>query len=78
MFSTSRDRFDTSAEAERILEIAQKYGVGLVLAENSEQVETWEILIDAVRHEPDPARLDRFLGDLPNDALKKQLHKWTT
>jgi hypothetical protein len=78
MFCTSREEFNTSAEAERINELAQKYGVGLVLTEDSGQVETWEILIDAVRHEPDLARLDRFLGDLPNEALKRQLHKWIT
>jgi hypothetical protein len=76
IFSTSRERFDSSVEVERVSELAQKYGIGLVLCENPKDVESWEILIDAIRHEPDPARLDRFLGDLPNEALKKQLHKW--
>lgn len=78
IFALSRIAFENSAEAERIIELAQKYGIGLVLAEDPAEVETWEILIDAIRHEPDPARLDRFLGDLPNEALKKQLHKWIT
>jgi hypothetical protein len=56
--------------------LAQKYGVGIVLAEKADKVETWEIMLDAIRHEPDPARLDRFLGDLPSEAMKKQLQKW--
>lgn len=58
------------------MELAQKYGVGIVLAEQPEKVETWEIMIDAIRHEPDPSRLDRFLADLPSENMKKQLSKW--
>jgi hypothetical protein len=76
IFAMARPAFESSAEAERIIELAQKYGVGLVLTEDPSEVETWEILLDAMRHEPDPARLDRFLGDLPSEPMKKQLHKW--
>jgi hypothetical protein len=78
MFAISRAAFESSAEAERIFELAQKYGIGLVLTEDPSQVETWEIVLDAIRHEPDPARLDRFLGDLPSETMKRQLHKWKT
>jgi hypothetical protein len=78
IYVLSRDEFERAREAERISELAQKYGIGVVLAESPDNVETWAILLDAIRHEPDPARLDRFLNDLPNEALKKQLHKWTT
>lgn len=77
LFATSRASFDASAEADRINELAQKFGVGLILAENPAEVSTWEVLIDAIRHEPDPARLDRFMGDLP-DSSKKHIHKLTT
>lgn len=78
IYAISRTAFESSAEAERIIELAQKYGVGLILTEDPAQVDTWEIVLDALRHEPDPARLDRFLGDLPSEQMKKQLHKWTT
>lgn len=78
IYAMSRVAFETSAEAERINELAQKFGIGLIVTEDPGEVETWEILIDAIRHEPDPARLDRFLGDLPSESLRKQLHKWTT
>jgi hypothetical protein len=33
-------------------------------------------VLEAIRHDPDPARLDRFLGDLPSDNMKKQLMEW--
>ncbi|MFC7691147.1 hypothetical protein ACFQY5_17780 [Paeniroseomonas aquatica] len=76
LYAVSRALFDATIEAERIVELAQKYGIGVVLVERPAAVESWEILLDAVRHEPDPARLDRFLGDLPSEAMKKHLSKW--
>lgn len=76
LYATSRIEFEKKPEGDRILELAQKYGVGVVLVEVPADVETWEILIDAARHEPDPSRLDRFLVDLPSDEMKKQLSKW--
>jgi hypothetical protein len=76
MFATSRVKFETAIEGERITELAQKYGVGIVLTERPDDVESWEIMLDAIRHEPDPGRLDRFLADLPGDNMKKQLSKW--
>jgi hypothetical protein len=76
IYSVARTVFDEAVESERILELSQKYGIGVVLAENPEAVETWEMVLDAARHEPDPARLDRFLGDLPSESMKKTLSKW--
>lgn len=76
IFATSRAKFEASTESERILELSQKYGIGLLLTERPKDVETWEVLLDAIRHEPDPSRLDRFLIDLPNELMKKQLSKW--
>jgi hypothetical protein len=76
VYAASRANLDTANDGERIMELAQKYGVGIVLAENPDDVESWEIMLDAIRHEPDPARLDRFLADLPGDDMKKQLSKW--
>ncbi len=77
-YAVGRDVFDQSIESERILQLAQKFGIGLVLTEDPEDVESWEVVIDALRHEPDPGRLDKFLDDLPSEETKKQLHKWMT
>jgi hypothetical protein len=76
IYACSRAAFEKAKEAERILELAQKFGIGILLAETSDTVEDWEIMLDALRHEPDPARLERFLGDLPDDDMRKQLSKW--
>jgi hypothetical protein len=60
MYATSRVKFEDAIDSERIMELAQKNGIGIVLMEKPDAVETWEIALDAIRHEPDPARLDRF------------------
>ena len=76
LYATSRANFEISSESDRILELAQKYGVGVVLTEKPQDVESWEILLDAVRNEPDPSRLDRVLNDLPSEDMRRQLSKW--
>jgi hypothetical protein len=76
IYPISRSKFEEASEADRITELGQKYGIGIILAENPKEVESWEILLDALRHEPDPARLDRFIDDLPNKSMKVQLSKW--
>ncbi len=76
IFPVSRSEFETAAESDRIIQLAQKYGIGILLTEKPSDVESWEVPLDAIRHDPDPARLDRFLGDLPSDPLRKQLSKW--
>jgi len=72
IYTTSHAKFEGATEADRIVELAQKYGIGIVLAEGPDNVESWEILFDAIRNEPDPARLDRFLGDLPDENMNEQ------
>lgn len=76
IYATTRDGFDSATDGERIMELGQKYGIGIIVTENPSNVESWEIMIDAIRHEPDPARLERFIGDLPNDNMKKEISKW--
>ncbi len=77
LYATSPANFESANESDRIMELAQKYGVGVVLVEEPEAVESWEILLDAIRHEPDPARLDRFLNDLPSERIRNELLKWS-
>jgi len=76
IYATSREAFDQAAEVGRIMELAQKFGIGVLLAETPEAVESWDLVIDAIRHEPDPGRLDRFLHDLPNQNMKDEISKW--
>ena len=76
LYAVSREAFDKSAQGERILELGQKYGIGILAAGQPDDSDTWEMIIDAIGHEPDPARLNRFLGDLPSENMKDQIMKW--
>lgn len=76
LYACSRGDFEAASEEERISDLAHKYGVGILLAENAGEVEEWEVWLDDIRHEPDPARMDRFLNDLPGEAIKRELRKW--
>jgi hypothetical protein len=38
IYSSSRAKFELAAESDRIIELAQKYGIGIVLAEHVEKV----------------------------------------
>jgi hypothetical protein len=76
LYAVSGPSFIECLEADRIVELAQKYGVGIITAENPDNLEQWEVQLDAVRHEPNPERLDRFLIDLPDGSLKTNLSKW--
>jgi len=76
IYATSREKFDQAAEVGRIMELAQKFGIGVLLAQTPDAVESWDLVIDAIRHEPDPGRLDRFLHDLPNQKMKDEISKW--
>lgn len=76
IYAIARDGFENAPEADRIVELSQRYGVGVVTLEDPTQIDTWDIVLDAVPNDPDPARLDRFLADLPSSHSKKQIHKW--
>ena len=75
IYATSKEKLESSHENDRIFEISQKYGIGVILAENPVAVEDWEIVLDALRHEPDPDRLDRFLDEVPTEDTKEWLTK---
>ena len=75
-YAVSREAFDKSAQGERILELVQKYVIVIFAAGKPDDSVTWELIIDAIGHEPDPARLNRFLGDLPSENMKDQIMKW--
>ena len=59
-----------------ICQEAAKHGIGVIVAEDPANYDTWDFLEDAARVEPDPAQLNRFLQEqLPQDTLNQML-KW--
>lgn len=55
---------------------AKRFGVGLVVAANPSDYDTWEELVEAVRHEPDPERLNDFLAQQVSQGFREQVVRW--
>ena len=47
---------------EDICEEARSHGIGIIVAGQPDDYETWDERVQAVRHEPDPLRLDNFIA----------------
>jgi hypothetical protein len=58
------------------MSLAEKYGIGLILAEEPGKLESWEFLEEPERSEPDPERLDAFISGLRNQQNKNNILKW--
>jgi hypothetical protein len=55
---------------------AKKHGVGVVIAGKPDDYDTWEEVVDAVRADPDPRRLNDFLAKQFTKDQLEQLAKW--
>ncbi|HLK12881.1 MAG TPA: hypothetical protein VKW76_16015 [Candidatus Binatia bacterium] len=55
---------------------AKRFGVGLLVASNPADYDTWEELVESVRHEPDPERLNDFLAQQVSQGFREQVVRW--
>jgi hypothetical protein len=69
-------REDYESVLEAICEEAKKFGVGVAVAEQPDDFDAWEFLLDAERFEPDPARLNEFIAQQASQSLKEQVIRW--
>jgi hypothetical protein len=71
---------DTRAEVEEVLEEicveAKRVGVGVIVAANPGNYETWETIVEATRHEPEPQRLNDFLAKQVSQGFREQIVRW--
>lgn len=65
----------TSLEGEvaAVREVARSHGVGVITMEDPADYSTWDEVEEAVRVEPDPERLDRFLTTQLSSSTKSKL-----
>lgn len=55
---------------------ANKFGIGIIVADDPNDFETWETLLDAERFEPNPARLNEFIAQQVSKASQDQIVCW--
>lgn len=51
-----------AVDIDEVASVARSHGVGLIVAADPADYDTWDERESAERFEPDPARLDRFIG----------------
>ncbi len=55
---------------------AKRFGVGLIVAADPSNYDNWEELVEAVRHEPDPERLNDFLAQQVSQVFRENIVRW--
>lgn len=74
MPNDKRTEFDAVIDA--ICDESKKFGVGVILADDPANFDTWEVLLEADRYEPDPGRLNEFIAQQTTSELKEQIVRW--
>jgi hypothetical protein len=69
-------RTELDAIIEDICMEAKRVGVGVIVAAKADDYDTWEELVEAVRHEPDPERLNDFLAVQVSQGFREQIIRW--
>ena len=54
---------------------ASRHGIGLILAKETSDFDSWEIIVEATRREPDPASLDALLSDQLSEENTKRIRR---
>ena len=67
---------DFEIAIEETSEEANKHGIGFMVAGNPDDFDTWDILQDATRFEPDPAKLNVFIRNQLSEGTRDQIVKW--
>lgn len=60
---------------ETVLE-AKRWGIGVITVDDPTDFDSWEVLVEAERREPDPGRLNEFIARQTAQETKEQIAKW--
>jgi hypothetical protein len=67
---------DKYPDAGRILSTARKHGIGVIVATDIADWETWDELLSADRVNPDPEQVNRFIATGFSEASRERVIKW--
>lgn len=74
---TAEESFlDKYSEAARIFSTARKHGIGLIIASDISDWETWDELLVADRVTPDPEQVNRFIATCFTPETRDKIIKW--
>lgn len=55
---------------------AKRLGVGVIVASVADDYDTWDEQVEAVRHEPDPEKLNEFIAQQVSQGFREQIVRW--
>jgi hypothetical protein len=67
----------TDEDVARLISEAQRVGVGLILFKDPTNFDMWDVVVDPLRHEPDPELLDQFVKSQLSENAKDKLLRWS-
>ncbi|MEI6747169.1 MAG: hypothetical protein WCL34_14490 [Methylococcaceae bacterium] len=59
-----------------IVEEAGKFGIGVIVAQDPKEYETWVVKLEAQRIEPNPYKLNEFIAQQISAEVKEQIAAW--
>lgn len=62
--------------SERIIHTARKHGVGIIVAQNIADWDTWEEIVPAERCNPNPEQANRFIATCFSEEARETIIKW--
>lgn len=64
VFNCNSDQFNASPESIRVTDLAEQYGIGVILADKPNDYESWDERVYGRRWDPDPSDLNEFLQNV--------------
>jgi hypothetical protein len=59
-----------------LAQVAREQSIGFILATDKDDPESWEVLIDAMRRDPDPAWIDEFVRQNFDEVQQQRIEAW--
>ena len=63
-------------EQQDLAQVAREQSIGFILAPDVKDPESWEVMVEAVRNDPDPAWVDEFVRQNFNDIQQQRIEAW--
>jgi hypothetical protein len=55
---------------------AKQFGIGVIIARDPSDYDTWDEVVESVRNEPDPERLNDFLSQQVSQQFRETVVRW--
>jgi hypothetical protein len=76
IFVADNETFNEHREVERILAYSKAHGIGLIIAEDIGNFDTWDERLEPVRGVPDPKLIQQFIQTSMSSKAQEKIRQW--